>query len=356
MRTTGPTVHQVADLAGVSIATVSRVVRGIGPVSESTRRKVEAAIAELDYRPSHLGQALVNRRHGTLAIVFPGLSGPYYSEVIHGYERRAIEANMSLLILGAGDQAQIERLTLDLADRADGLAILGSTLSDGLILRLAQRSTPLVTVARTPLPGISNVRVNNSATTRELVTHLIVEHGCRSLEYIGSTADSSDGADRWRGFLDACTEADVPAPPAPFDPAWNQQSGAWAGTRLLRRPPLPDAIVCGSDEIATGVLSALASRKVRVPADVLVTGWDDGPSARYMHPPLTTVHQPAEELGYESATQLLRRLDHRGDSEHDQILPTQLVIRASCGCSYDPKQDFQPFDRAEEVPMKCEPL
>lgn len=351
MRTSGPTVHQVAKLAGVSIATVSRVVRGIGPVSEATRRKVEAAIVELDYRPSPLGQALVNRRHSTLAIVFPGLSGPYYSAVIHGYERRAIEAQMSLLILGAGDLAHIERLTLELADRADGMAILGSTVSEGLVRRLAERSIPLVTMARSPLSGIPNMRVENLTSTRDLVRHLIVEHGCRSLEYIGSTSEASDGADRWRGFLDACKAADFAPPDAPFDPAWDQRSGAWAGTRLLQREPLPDAIVCGSDEIATGVLSALASHDVRVPGDVLVTGWDDGPSARYMNPPLTTVHQPAEQLGYESATQLLRRLDRQNTVTDDQVLPTRVVIRASCGCTYDPHDDFQPGDEQEAITM-----
>jgi LacI family transcriptional regulator len=351
MRTTGPTLHQVAKLAGVSIATVSRVMRDIGPVTEVTRRKVEAAIDELDYRPSHLGQALVNRRHGTLAIVFPGLSGPYYSEVIHGYERRAIESQMSLLILGPGGHEHSERLTLDLANRTDGLAILGSTIADATILRLAQRSTPLVTVARRPLAGIPNVRVDNTTTTRELVLHLIHVHGCQSLAYIGSTEESSDGADRWQGLLDACREADVTPPAAPFDPAWDQRSGAWAGTRLLQREPLPDAIVCGSDEIATGVLSALASQGVRVPGDVLVTGWDDGPSARYMNPPLTTVFQPAEQLGYESATQLLRRLDQADPVADDQMLTTRLVIRSSCGCTYDPKQDFQPFSHKEAASM-----
>lgn len=351
MRDSGPTVHEVAQRAGVSIATVSRVVRGIGPVSDRTRQRVEAAIAELDYRPSHFGQALVNRRHGTLAIVFPGLSGPYYSEVIHGYERRAAEAKMSLLILGSGGQSHAEHVVLDLAGRADGLAILGDSVGDDLIRRLDRRSTPLVTVARTPLSDIPNVRVENTDSTRNLVTHLIADHGCRSLVYVGSTADSSDGADRWQGFLQAHEEAGLEGPEASFDPAWNQQSGAWAGTRLLARGPLPDAIVCGSDEIATGVLSALTARGIRVPDDVLVTGWDDGPSARFMTPPLTTIRQPAQQLGYESAAQLLDRIDRRSADVQDQVLPTRVVVRASCGCPYDPEQDLRPADLAEVSPM-----
>mgnify|MGYP000952985312 CR=1 FL=1 len=90
MRTKGPTLHEVAERAGVSIATVSRVARGLDQISDETRARVQAAIDELNYRPSHFGQALVRRRHGTLGIVFPGISGPYYSEVIHGYEMEAI--------------------------------------------------------------------------------------------------------------------------------------------------------------------------------------------------------------------------------------------------------------------------
>jgi LacI family transcriptional regulator len=347
----GPTVHEVAERAGVSIATVSRVVRGIGPVSEATRQKVESAIAELDYRPSHFGQALVNRRHGTLAIVFPGLSGPYYSEVIHGYEKRAVEANMSLLILGTEGQPHAERLTLDLAGRTDGMAILGDTVSDELIHRLDQRGVPLVTVARSPLPGIPNVRVENLASTRSLVTHLIVEHGCRSLAFVGSTVDSSDGADRWSGFVQAHVDAGLQPPAATFSAAWDQHSGAWAGFHLLARRPLPDAIVCGSDEIATGVLSALTTRGVRVPEEVLLTGWDDGPWARFLTPPLTTVHQPAQRLGFESAAQLLDRIDRRTTTACDEVLPTQVVIRASCGCPYDPEQDLRPVDLVEVPPM-----
>ncbi len=350
MRDSDPTVHEVARRAGVSIATVSRVVRGVGPVAEETRRKVEAAIAELDYRPSHFGQALVNRRHGTLAIVFPGLSGPYYSEVIHGYERRATEARMSLLILGSGGLPHAEHLVFDLAGRADGLAVLGNSVSDDLVRKLERRSIPLVTVARTPMPGIPNVRVENRAATRKLVGHLIEEHCCRGLEYIGSTTDSSDGADRWLGFLQAHQDAALEVPLAPFEPAWDQQSGAWACSRLLARGQLPDAIVCGSDEIATGVLSALVARGIRVPADVLVTGWDDGASARFTTPPLTTVHQPVQQLGYESASQLLDRIERRADSQ-DEVLPTTVVIRASCGCQYDPEQDLKPADPGEVVPM-----
>lgn len=333
----GPTLHEVAVRAGVSIATVSRVARGLDQISAETRRKVLTAIEELNYRPSHFGRALVKRKHGTLGIVFPGLRGPYYSEVIHGFEVEAIAARMSLLILGTELLRKADSQVLGMADRADGIAIWGGTVDDDLICNLATRGVPLTTIARPRFrDSIPNARVDNYFSTLALVTHLIHEHGYRSLAFIGAIESSPDGTDRWRGFVQAHLDAGLEPPAAPIHSAWEQASGVHSAIKVLDMDERPRALVCGNDEIATGVLSTLAARGVCVPNEIAVTGWDDGPYAPYSSPPLTTVSQPTRALGQQSAKSLLNIINGVPIEEMDIVLPTQPVIRASCGCAYDP--------------------
>jgi len=336
----GPTLHEVAARAGVSIATVSRVARGLDQISESTRSRVLSAIEELQYRPSHFGRALVKQRHGALGVVFPGLRGPYYSEVIHGFELEAIDNEMSLLILGTEHLRQAERQVLGMADRSDGLAIMGGTLSDELIRQLVQRGVPVVTMARLPLDDIPTARVDSFASTHALVTHLIRDHHATNMVFVGSLEGSHDGEERWRAFLQAHHDAHLTPPDAPRHSACEQDSGVQAARAILALNDLPDAVVCGNDEIATGVLGAFTARGVRVPEDVAVTGWDDSPWARYVAPPLTTVAQPARVLGQHTARLLLTRIARAVPEEPDVVLPCELVIRASCGCAFNLANDL----------------
>lgn len=335
-----PTLHEVADRAGVSIATVSRVARGLDQISAETRRNVLAAIEELNYHPSHFGRALVKRRHGTLGIVFPGLRGPYYSEVIHGFEVEAVAAGMSLLILGTEMLPEADAQVRGMADRADGLAVMGGTIGDDLILRLATRGIPIVTMARTPLAGIPNTRVDNFASTLALVTHLIQAHGYDHLAFVGNIVGAPDALDRWRGFRQAHLDAGLEPPSEPLSSAYEQESGVQAALRLLDLRHRPRAVVCGNDEIATGMLSFLAASGIQVPHEIAVTGWDDGPFARYATPPLTTVSQPARALGQQTARTLLCQIEHGHPIEHEVVLTTEPIIRASCGCPFDPTTDF----------------
>ena len=340
MAAKGPTLHEVADRAGVSIATVSRVARGLDQISAETRSRVLAAIDELNYRPSHFGRALVKRRHGTLGIVFPGLRGPYYSEVIHGFEVEAVAADMSLLILGTELHRQADTQVLGMADRADGLAVMGGTIGDDLILRLAARGVQIVTMARTRLAGIPNTRVDNFASTLALVTHLIRTHGYDRLAFVGNIVGAPDAHERWHGFVQAHRDAGLAPPVEPLSSAFEQASGVQAALRILDMPERPRAIVCGNDEIATGMLSSFAASGVRVPHEIAVTGWDNGPFARYATPPLTTVSQPAWALGQQTARTLLYQIEHGEPMEHEVVLSTEPIIRASCGCPFDPVTDF----------------
>ncbi|MFC7359102.1 LacI family DNA-binding transcriptional regulator [Nocardioides astragali] len=327
-----PTIRDVAKEAGVSIATVSRVMRESEGVRDATRLRVLAAAAELEYTPSHLGRQLAERRHAANGIVFPDLSGPYYAEVVLGYEGVAAELRRSVLILSTHGRSDAEDAVREMAGRCDGLVILGRTVSDAAVQSLAARGTKLVLVARPPIGTVDSVNAENHASARSLTEHLLSE-GVRSLRFVGDPVSSPDVAERWAGVRDAFLRSESDrAPELVTVDELDEESGAAVADAALAADDLPDAFVCGNDELALGLLGRLAAAGVDVPGTVMVTGWDDVMAARYAG--LTTVRQPMRELGA-TAARLLEELivDERTEPRHE-LLPTELVIRSSSSTSH----------------------
>ena len=340
--------YEIARDAGVSIATVSRVSRGVGQVSPQTRRKVQEAIDRLQFRPSRLGRALVERRHAALGIVFPGLAGPYYSEVIAGFEDEAVRARVGVVILGTHLLRDSVDLVLDLADRVDGLAVMGGVVPDAQILRLVDRGAPVMLLASAPVVGVPSVRTENTAATTRLTSHLLADHGYERLAFVGNPDGSPDATYRWRGFLQAHRRLGVAPPAEPVRVGLQQSDGFIATSRLLDAPSHPRALVCANDETALGAVVAVMDRGLRVPHDVAVTGFDDVAMSGLMAGGLTTVRQPMRELGAETARLLLRLVDGTLPPSLDRVLETQVVIRGSCGCG--DRQQPRSGDSVETCP------
>lgn len=307
MTRTSPTVRKVADHAGVSIATVSRVTRRPDLVASSTRERVERAILELGYRPSHFGQALVDRKHSALGVVFPGLSGPYYYDVIQGFEAEAIAARLSVLILGTHHVRNDEQV-LDMATRVDGIAILGGTAEDATIRTLARQGMPLALLAQHPVDQVPAIRVDNYTAMYDLTWHLLDAHDYESIVFLGDPTNSPDLTDRWNGFVAAHQARNRTPPTKPVKIGLNQQSGLRASAFMLAGPNPPRAIVCANDETALGAYAAAAAAGVRIPDDLALTGFDDIPMAGLVSPGLTTVTQPMHELGATVARILLAQI------------------------------------------------
>lgn len=330
-----PTIRDVAKEAGVSIATVSRVMRESAGVRDATRLRVLAAAAELEYTPSHLGRQLAERRHAANGIVFPDLSGPYYAEVVLGYEGVAAELRRSVLILSTHGRSDAEDAVREMAGRCDGLVILGRTVSDAAVQSLAARGTKVVLVARPPIGSVDSVNAENHASARSLTEHLLSE-GVRTLRFVGDPVSSPDVAERWAGVQAAFLRSDSDRTPELVTvDELDEESGAAVADAALAADDLPDAFVCGNDELALGLLDRLKAAGVDVPGTVMVTGWDDVMAARYAG--LTTVRQPMRELGA-TAARLLEELivDERTEPRHE-LLPTELVIRSSSS-SISPKE------------------
>ncbi|MEV6638364.1 LacI family DNA-binding transcriptional regulator [Actinoplanes sp. NPDC051470] len=329
------TIYEVAQRAGVSIATVSRALRGSELVTEETRARVRAAAAELRFTPNRSGRSLAEGRHAANGIVFPDLVGPYYAEVVLGYEETAAGFGSSVLILTANGRADAAEAVRELAGRVDGLALISHTVGDDVVDEIAATGLPLVLVARDPVAGVDTIRTRNEGTAASLTEHLLA-HGHRSFVFLGDPEGAPDVAGRYAGLSAALAAHGLDAP-APVPCALDLESGREAAAGLLREPP--DAIVCANDEIALGVHLAAEQLNVSIPGDVAVTGWDDLMAARFAG--LTTVAQPMRQLGATAAGWLHERIAGRHLDDQPaprrRVLPTQLVVRRSCG-SHPPEE------------------
>jgi LacI family transcriptional regulator len=328
-RRPGVTIYQVANRAGVSIATVSRVLRGTARVSPDTQQRVLDAISELRYTPSRLGRALAERRHAANGIVFPELFGPYYSEVVLGYENAASDLGRSVLILSTHGRAAVRDIVLDLASRVDGLVLFDGTVDDDLTRELVESGLPIVLLGRPGIAGVDAVSTENVQSARVLVDHL-VGHGRRRFAFVGDPQVASDPAERWSAVSEALAGHRL-APPALVRCEFDEEAARVMARDLLTRDDRPDALVCANDQIALGVLLAAEELGVRVPAEVAVTGWDDVMAAKYVRPGLTTVRQPMIELGARAARALDERITGTRSIPIHDVLPTELVVRDSCG-------------------------
>lgn len=336
------TIYEVAQQSGVSTATVSRVIHDGKGFSDATRERVLAAIGELGWVPNGSARGLVSRRSGIVGLLFPDLatsgaaeedSPLFVDQIIRGAERAATLVGDAVLI-AATHSASGRSLAYSVASKVDGLVVLSGALSDDDLESIA-RSLPVVVLAGRPVPGTTDfVGVDNVTGTGEVTTHLIEIHRYRDILFLGGPPEARDSTERFDGFVAAMEAAGLPVRDAPDAEADFTEVGGERAMRALladREPP-PRAVVCANDQMAIGAVTALRAAGLRVPADTALTGFDDIASTRYIRPTLTTVRQPMVELGARAVRVLLDRLEHPGQSNRSFVLPTQVVIRRSCGC------------------------
>ena len=347
-RTTGNvvTLYDVARLAGVSTATVSRVVHGQDRVRDSTRARVQQVIEELGYIPDGAARSLSRRRKDVIGLVclerrakqydIESMNLLYYDEILRGVEARIRDCNdWSLLItfLQAEQQDAQSRLQ-SLLGKVDGLIIAEGAIESPLLLRLGER-VPVVVIAGDPGERAADVVTSdNWSGSAALVTHLIAEHGRKRLFYLDGPPGVSDARQRRLAFEEVLRAHPGCQLAGSYPGQFSVQSGEEAGTRLVAEHGdfLPDALVCANDQMAIGALQAFARAGVRVPEDVAVVGFDDIYPGSLSHPPLTTVHQAMGLLGERACARLLDRISQPALRRRVELLPTELVLRSSCGC------------------------
>jgi LacI family transcriptional regulator len=346
------TIYDVAGRAGVSIASVSRVLNGQGSPRAETRERVMRAVRELSFVRDGAARALSNGLKEVIGVVFrrggetlfegEDESFLFIDVINRGIEVGAQRRGFDLLIssVGFNDDNVAARISA-LAGKADGLILHDRMLSPVGIARLADM-VPIVTLAGSPTPASLNVRCDNESGIRALVRHLVIDHGYRSLGYVSGRADSPDNRTRSRAFE---KEAAATGAKVETGPDWQGNYSAAGGASVVASlldagRKLPRAILCANDQTALGVIHALAQRGIRVPHDVAITGFDDVPVARHLHPPLTTIRQPMQELGVKAFDILYSRIS-TGGGKADTVLPVELIVRESCGCASDPARPPQ---------------
>ncbi len=329
------TIYSVAQEAGVSIATVSRVLGDTGRVAPETRRRVEEAAARQNYPPLASARSLAVKRHEAVGLVLPHLSGPYYAELVLGFSAAAATTGESVVLLVAEPRHDPRAGVRHLAARVDGLAFLArSAVSDAQVQTLAE-DRPVVTVARHPVLGADAFLTENEQTAQELTRHLL-DHGRTRLLFVGDPGPSPDVRGRYQGFCDALRRAGLHVPPpARVQPL--EDAGRDFADAVLPKLADIDGFVCGNDELALAMMLRLREQGVRVPDDVAVVGWDNVMTSRYISPGLTTVSQPVADLGRRAAEQLHARIEGAAPLDRPVVLPTSMVLRESCGCRPAPE-------------------
>jgi LacI family transcriptional regulator len=327
------TIHDVARYAGVSAGTVSNVLNRPGYVATPTRERVLAAIVDLGFTPIQHARKFPAGRQRTLGLALADLANPFFVDVALGAEAEAKSLGVGVVMIHNGDDAGREQDNLDVLvqQRVHGIIIAPVRALDSALDRLDARDIPLVYVDRVEEQSERCwVKTDDVAGGRLAGDHLIAL-GHRDVAFVGNLGSSAQVDRRFEGFAAALAEVGVVSERVVTD-SWRITDGRQAGAALAARAPaeLPTAIMCGNDLIALGVLLEFAHRGIRVPDDVSIVGFDDLSWSEAATVPLTTVHQPREELGRRAVRLLLDEID-RGEahSHRHELLVPELVIRAS---------------------------
>ncbi|MEU4568228.1 LacI family DNA-binding transcriptional regulator [Micromonospora sp. NPDC023956] len=331
-------IDDVARLAGVSTATVSRALRGLPTVSPATRRRVLAAAEQLDYAVSPSASRLAGGRTGTVAVVVPRITRWFFGTVVEAVEAVLHSAGYDLLLYNLGGQAQARQRVLRTANlhkRADAVLLVATPLRSADLTALTALDLPGVIVSSgTVVPGWPSVRIDDVAAARTATDHLLALGHRRIAHLSGDPEDElafTTHLDRRRGHHEALRAAGVqPDPRLDVEGPFTIDGGNQATVELLRRGDPPTAIFAACDEMAMGAIAALREAGLRVPQDVSVIGIDDHDLSVVLG--LSTVAQPAAEQGRLAARIVLDPLvgaTGTGRSATPVILPTRLVVRDS---------------------------
>ncbi|MFC9428962.1 LacI family DNA-binding transcriptional regulator [Streptomyces sp. NPDC056987] len=349
-------IKDVAAEAGVSAATVSRVLNDHPSVSPESRARVLAAVAALGYRPNAVARSLRTDETRTLGLVISDVLNPYFTSLARAVEEEARALGYSVIIGNADERPELQdhhvRTLLD--RRIDGLLLSPADRGAKLILDAVRAATPVVFVDRW-IPGVDVpvVRADGRAAVRELVAHLLAL-GHRRPAIIAGPAATTTGSERVDAFRAALGEHGVALPEAYIGQGdFQAESGRRAAERFLDLPRPPDAVFAADNLMALGALDAFRARGLRVPEDIALAAFDDIPWFVHTDPPITAVAQPTDELGRAAVRALVERI--AGREPPSVTLPARLVVRSSCGAGRPPGRVGAPRGHADPPPGRTEP-
>ncbi|MDX3775280.1 LacI family DNA-binding transcriptional regulator [Chromatiaceae bacterium AAb-1] len=326
------TIKEVSELAGVSLATVSRVINGSDKVSEKTRLTVEKAMQQLGYKPNTIAQSLASNRSNSVGVMVSELIGPFYGPMMAGIEHRLRQAHKHVIIAAghSSEQDEIEGIEFLLSRRCDALILHVEAVSDDYLISLCQGPVPIVLLNR-KIDAVAEHCISlNNHLGGYLATQEIVRNGHRRIACITGPIWKRDAKERFEGYQQALAEAGIA-----FDASlvaegdFNEPSGIAGMQKLLAAAPDLTAVFCGNDQMASGAVDVLRQHKLKIPEQVSVIGFDDATFAYYLFPKLTTVHYPVQDMGEMAANWVMKKVYKLKTLPLLQVFEPYLVLRDS---------------------------
>ena len=325
----------VAEKAGVSIATVSRVINHSPNVNPQTRIKVEKIIKDLKYSPNRVAKRLRNRNASSnlLGVLIPDIQNPFYVEVLRGIEDVAYNNKYALIMCNFAQDESKESLYLDILQQEsiDGLIAAPTHEHDQKVVNLVKGGLPIVCVDRGLLDvDVDVVKVDNHRGAYSAVDYL-AKQGYKRIAYISGIPKLPSSREREQGYRDALTANNLK-----YDKSLvkygdsRHESGVTLCAELLDLPTPPDAVFTGNNLITLGALETIHKKGLKIPKEIAVMGFDDMYWSISLNPPLTAVRQPAYEIGKCAAEQLIQRINNPERPTSNMILKTELMVRSSC--------------------------
>lgn len=327
------TIRDVSKEAGVSRATVTRVLQTPEKVTEKTKKKVQTAIDKLDYRPNMLSQTFRNKRSNTIVVMVPNIANPLFAKIISGIEAVAQEHGYNLLLGDTHNSRELEAHYIGLVETqlAAGVLQLSSHSTHPSILPKPNvKAVSIAGTASTEGIHFPTVRIDGALAAKTAVDYLISQ-GHQRIATITGPMGNSNTEQRLEGYKSSLNSANIAFDnELIFEGDFRLASGRSAADKILALgKQRPTALFCMNDEMAIGVIDGLSASGVSVPGDMSVTGFDDIEFASFMNPRLTTIAQPAKQLGQRGATLLIRMIEEQSPPELDIVLPFNFIIRNS---------------------------
>jgi len=333
------TIKDVARMAKVSVASVSRALNGHLAMAADTRKRILAAAKKLRYTPHSAARTLITRRTQTIGALLPDLHGEFFSELIRGIDLAARAHGLHLLVSSShGDAREAATALRAMQGRVDGLLLMSPHLDASMLRRNLHGDLPMVlmnTALKRARCAVLNI--DNYGGAYAMVQHL-VDQGRRRIALIAGPQGNFDAAERSRGYCAAMARLVPTIPPEVLAGDFGEEAGYHAAQQLLANKLRPQAIFAANDMMAVGCLRAFREAGVRVPEDIAVTGFDDIPLARLTTPALTTVRVRIVDFGTRALNRLALMMEDRADAtreKHAQLLGAELVVRESCGAKQD---------------------